>query len=152
MITLEPATEADALELAPLLREADRAEVLALGRDPVEALSVSVGRSAEAWTARDDGGAIICMGGVVPASLIGPTASPWLLGSPLVERHARTFLRETRRLVDRWSQEWPSLRNMVDARYERAHRWLRRIGFTVSEPRPLPPTGAMFCLAERERL
>lgn len=151
MITLRPANEVDARELALALREADRAEVLSLGREPEEALLVSLEHSAEAWTARTEAGAIVCMAGVCPSSLIGPTAYPWLLGSRLVSANPVTFVRESRRLVERWNARWSTLMNFVDDRYEAAHRWLMRLGFTLSEARPTPPTGALFRLAERNR-
>lgn len=136
MITMLPATEDDARELAPLLRAEDRAEVLALGLEPVDGLLQSVAAACEAWTWRDDG-RIICMAGVAPLSLIGSTGIPWLLGSPLVAAHRRTFMVETSRRVAHWLTLFPVLRNVVDARYEAAIRWLRWLGFTVGEPFPL---------------
>ncbi len=133
MITMLPATEDDARELATLLRVEDRAEVLALGLDPVDALLGSLSGSCEAWTWRDDG-RIICMAGVGPLSLIGQTGVPWLLGSDLVPVHRRAFMIETRRTVARWLGMFAVLRNTVDCRYEAAIRWLRWLGFTIGEP------------------
>ena len=75
MITMLPATEDDARELAPLLRPEDRAEMLALGLDPVDGLLQSLAAAREAWTWRDDG-RLICMAGVAPLSLIGSTGVP----------------------------------------------------------------------------
>lgn len=136
MITVLPATEEDAGELAPLLRSEDRAEVLALGVDLFYGLLQSVAASRETWTYRDDG-QIICMAGVAPLSLIGSTGIPWLLGSPLVAIHRRAFMVETRRTVARWLTMFDVLRNVVDAQYEAAVRWLRWLGFTIGEPFPL---------------
>jgi hypothetical protein len=134
--TLLPATEADAHELAPILRAQDHAEVIALGVEPAEALLESVRHAREAWTARADG-RIICMAGLNPTSLIGQTAVPWLLGSDLVPQHGPHFLRESRRLVALWLQQYAVLRNVVDDHYTQAHRWLRWLGFTVGEPMPI---------------
>jgi stage V sporulation protein SpoVS len=133
VITMLPSTEDDARELAPLLRAEDRAEVLALGVAPVDGLLQSLAAAREAWTYRDDG-RIICMAGVAPLSLIGSTGIPWLLGSPLVVAHRRAFMVETRRMVARWLDWFPVLRNVVDARYQAAIRWLRWLGFTIGEP------------------
>ena len=133
MITMTPAIEDDARELAPLLRAEDRAEVLALGVEPVDGLLQSLAAAREAWTYRDDS-RIICMAGVSPLSLIGHTGVPWLLGSPLVATHRRAFLIETRRMVARWLGWFPLLRNVVDARYDAAIRWLRWLGFSIGEP------------------
>ena len=136
MITMLPAIEEDARELALVLRAEDRDEVLALGRDPVEGLLQSVACAREAWTYRD-GSRIICMAGVGPLSLIGHAGVPWVLGSDLVPAHRRAFLVETRRTVARWLTIFPLLSNVVDARYDAAIRWLRWLGFTIGEPFPL---------------
>ena len=133
MITMLPATEDDAHELAPLLRAEDRAEVLALGVAPVDGLLQSLAAAREAWTWRGDS-RIICMAGVSPLSLIGSTGVPWLLGSPLVASHRRAFMVETRRTVARWLMMFCALRNVVDDRYVAAHRWLRWLGFEIGEP------------------
>jgi len=133
VITMLSATEDDARELAPLLRTEDRAEVLALGVDPFYGLLGSVAASREAWTYRDDG-QIICMAGVAPLSLIGSTGIPWLLSSPLVATHRRAFMVETRRTLAHWLTMFDVLRNVVDAQYEAAVRWLRWLGFKIGEP------------------
>lgn len=138
-----PATEADALELGPLLRAQDRAEVEALGAEPEAALLASVQNAAEAWTGRADG-QIVCMWGVNPATLIGPTGIPWLLGSDLVPLHRKVFLRENKRWVAHALDLFPLLRNVVDARYAEAIRWIRWMGFTLHDPLPLGKGGAMF--------
>lgn len=127
----------DAAELAQVLRLEDRAEVFAL-LGPVDPIHGAVGSllhglatAREAWTARDDAGQIICMAGVSPFSLIGPTGVPWVLGSDLVRHHRRAFMVESRRLVARWLAWFGSLRNVVDARYAASIRWLRWLGFEV---------------------
>ena len=149
MITMLPATEDDARELAPLLRAEDRAEVLALGLDPIDGLLQSLADAREAWTWRDDG-RIICMAGVSPLSLIGSTGIPWLLGSPLVAAHRRAFLVETRRMVAHWLTVFPVLRNVVGARYAAAIRWLGWLGFTIGEPFPLAK--GTFRIVQKEML
>lgn len=147
MITMLPATEDDARELAPLLRTEDRAEVLALGLEPVDGLLQSLAAAREAWTWRDDG-RIICMAGVAPLSLIGSTGVPWLLGSPLVVAHRRAFMVETRRMVAHWLRMFGVLRNVVDDRYAAAHRWLRWLGFEIGEPFPL--ANGLFRVVHKE--
>lgn len=136
MIAMVAATEVDARELAPLLREEDRLEVLALGLDPFQGLLQSLAGAREAWTYRADG-QLVCMAGISPRSLIGRAGVPWLLGSELVVRHRRFFMVETRRVVAHWLTQFDSLTNIVDARYEAAVRWLGWLGFDVGEPFPL---------------
>ena len=145
--TLLPATVDDARELAPLLRAPDRAEVLALGVDPVEGLLTSLRSSQEAFAARAANGGIICMAGVSPATLTGPTGVPWLLGSDLVPVYRRAFMVETRAMIAHWLTLYPILRNVVDARYEAAIRWLEWLGFTIGEP--VPMARGMFREARR---
>jgi len=133
VIAMHPATSDDARELAPLLRAEDRAEVLALGVTPVDGLLQSLDAAREAWTWRDDG-RIICMAGVAPLSLIGSTGVPWLLGSTLIATHRRAFMVESCRLVERWLTQFDALRNVVDARYTAAIRWLGWLGFEIGPP------------------
>lgn len=135
-MTVLAATDDDVHQLAPRLRAEDRAEVLALGVDPVDGLLQSIAGAREAWTYRADR-QIICMAGITPLSLIGRIGVPWLLGSELVLQHRRTFMTETRRMVAHWLTHFDVLRNVVDARYEAAIRWLRWLGFVIGEPFPL---------------
>ncbi len=135
MITRHCATYDDVHELAPRLRAEDRAEVLALGFAPVDGLLQSIAGAHEAWTYRADR-QIICMAGIAPLSLIGRVGVPWLLGSELVLQHRRTFMMETRRMVAHWLTRFDVLRNIVDARYEAAIRWLRWLDFKIGEPFP----------------
>jgi hypothetical protein len=136
VITVLSATEDDARELAPLLRPEDRAEVLALGLDPIDGLLQSLIGAQEAWTYRAEG-QIVCMAGITPLSLIGRTGVPWLLGSELVVQHRRVFMVETCRMVARWLTLFDVLRNVVDDRYDAAIRWLSWLGFEIGDPFPL---------------
>jgi len=146
-VEIRPATLADAALLE--LRAADRAEVAALsGRDPREALAESVERSAMAWAGLADG-RLVCLFGVVPASLAGVTGVPWLLGSDDVCAYSRAFLRRNRAYVSAMLGEFPVLRNVVDARNEVSIRWLRWLGFTFGEACPLGVAGLPFIPFER---
>ena len=154
MIILLPARDADARELAPVLREEDRAEVLALlgpvhpVEGPSDSLLQSLASAREAWTARDARGRIICMTGVSRMSLIGSTGVPWLLGSDLVTAYRRVFLVESRRMVAHWLTLFEVLQNVVDARYAAAIRWMRWLGFEIGPPFPL--THGLFCRVSKE--
>jgi hypothetical protein len=147
-ITMRPATEDDAHELAPLLRAGDRAELSALsGRDPAELLIESVHASWETTAYRCDEG-LICIAGVAPLSLIGTTGVPWLMGTDLVPRHRSAFLRHSREAMPRWLARFPILRNVVDARYAGAIRWLTWLGFEIGPPFAL--AHGLFRLARKE--
>ncbi len=135
MIEIRPATLDDAAAL--VMRAADRAEVEALaGRDPQEVLAESVERSSMAWAGCADG-KLVCLFGVVPASLAGVTGVPWLLGSDDVCAYSRAFLRRNRAYVRGMLAEYPILRNVVDARNEVSIRWLKWLGFRFGTARPM---------------
>lgn len=134
---ISPAVPGDAALLAAVLNADDRREIEALsGRDPAAVILEGIGKSTEAWTGRI-GGEIVCVCGVGPASAIGETGVPWLLGSDLVQAHASVFLRQSRLFVRRWAGLFPVLHNVVDARHTRAVRWLRWLGFEILPARPM---------------
>lgn len=144
-----PATVDHAELLAATMREEDRAEVEAAhGVKPLEALLVSLRTSSEAWTLLR-GGEVLAMGGVAP---VGDTlltrdvrGQVWLLSGTGVERNRKAFLRATRELLGKLLEEYPELVNAVDARYDRALRWVKWLGFEVGDPQPLGKEGALFC-------
>lgn len=135
-IAIVPASLAHAVELAPIMRAADIREIEAVsGAAPLEALRFSLARSTEAWAGTVDG-AVACIFGVGPLSLLGGEGCPWLLGSDLVERNALAFARRNRAMVARWLQTYRVLRNHVDARNTQAIRWLGWLGFVLQPPVP----------------
>ncbi len=141
-VEIRPATLRDALTL--VLRRADREEVEALsGRNPREVLVESVERSSSAWAGLADG-ELVCLFGVVPLTLSGVTGIPWLLGSPAVCDYSRQFLRRNKAFVRAMLQEYPVLKNVVDARNTVSIRWLRWLGFTMGEPTPMGTAGLPF--------
>lgn len=130
-IDVIPATVDHARALAPRMRAADRDEVWASGGfGPLAALERSLALSPLAWTGTVDG-VPACMFGAASASLLGGEGVPWLLGSDLIERHQRAFLRRNREYVRQMQAAFPVLRNMVDARNMTSIRWLRWLGFTI---------------------
>lgn len=128
-----PATEAGAVALARRLRAADKAEVTAQGLTPQQALVQSLRGSLWARMAVL-GGRPFCMWGVEAASLIGGVGYPWLLGSAVLDRFPRDFLRESRAGLAEMLETFERLDVFVDARYAKAVRWLRWLGFVAGEP------------------
>lgn len=128
-----PATEAGAMVLARRLRAADKAEVMAQGLTPEEALLGSLRGSLWARMALL-GGRPFCMWGVEAASLIGGVGYPWLLGSPLLDRFPRDFLRESRAGLAEMLETFERLEVFVDARYGKTARWMRWLGFVSGDP------------------
>jgi hypothetical protein len=134
VITVVPATmdHARAIELRP----GDAHEVAAYGLNPSEAIGQSLARALWAETYLADG-EVAAIGGLSVTMMVGGVGQPWLLTGPACERYKKTFLKETRRQVERMRAEMLPLVNFVDADYARAVRWLRWLGFTIDPPQPM---------------
>ena len=132
-------------ELARTMRQADRDEIAACGvPDPVEALQVSLYRSTWAYCALIDG-EVAAIFGIAPwGSLVGETGVPWLLGSNVILKHRKVFMRMAPHYIELMRRVHPKLLNIVDSRNTLAVRWLRRAGFTVHPPSHVAPTGVLF--------
>lgn len=143
-IRVAPAEPADARRLAPRLREADRREVFAAaGLDPLIALSASLGRSALAWTGWV-GAEPVALFGVARPSLLAGVGLPWLLGSDLLLRHQRAFLRRCPGYLERMRRGHLLLHNWVDERNAASRRWLAWLGFRFDPPAPFGRFGRPF--------
>lgn len=131
-----PATVEHARELAHNMREPDRAEVWAAGHlMPEQATVTSLAASRDAWAGLADG-RVVCMFGVGAPMICSVTGVPWLLATAELERHARPFLRRNRKMLRKMMKDYGVLRNHVDARNEKAVRWLRWLGFKILPPEP----------------
>lgn len=149
MFTVTPATLAHAFRMAPNMRRSDVDEIWAAAyRLPLESLEHGIACSSEAWAALV-GDEVACIFGVAPASILASEGCPWMLGTPLIERHALPFLRRCRPVVDHWAEVYGHLANHVDARNTKAIRWLRWLGFVIHEAEPLGPMALPFHRFER---
>lgn len=129
--------------LAPRLREADVNEVLALGfRNSLAALEASFYSSDAVFTGLIDGVPAMMFG--VGAPLFAESGTVWALGTDTLTAHPREMLVYGRRKIRELLEEFPVLENWCDARYHAAHRWLKRLGFTLSDPEPHGPHGEEF--------
>ena len=145
------ATMEHTLELAPRMREADVREVWATGHlTPLASLQGSLHISVDAGTAIVDG-EIMCMYGVGATSLLADLGFPWMLGSDIMEEHARFYLRRARSWIA-WAQgRFPVLRNHVDVRNESSIVWLKWMGFEFEEAIPYGPDQVPFYPFELRR-
>lgn len=128
-----PARAIHIRHIARNMRPADEAEVRALGRSPFAAMVVSLRRSQRAWTIIADGKAV-GMFGVGDVNILAGVGSPWMLGTPALERHATIFLRNCNYWVRQLLDGYTVLRNCVDDRNTLSIRWLKWLGFQVGEP------------------
>jgi hypothetical protein len=143
-IVIRPTQPGDAAQLFAHLRASDLAECQAYGQPDIAAgIEASVRRSMLCWTGLADGelAAII---GVAPVNVLTGMGSPWMLGTPLLDRHQRVLVRRTPEYIARMLQAFPHLVNFVHARNTTSVRWLRRLGFTLHEAVPYGPLGEPF--------
>jgi len=150
-LTIEAATMALAMDMAPFMREEDVAEVRAsAGFDPQEALEASVRWSAQSYAARFDG-ELAAIFGIGPASFLSGVGIPWLLCTPTLLRHPHTFHRASQAFVAAWLDEYTSLEQMVDLRNRVSLRWLKHLGFTIEAPQSWGVERRLFCPVHIER-
>ena len=67
-----------------------------------------------------------------------------MLGTPLLDQHARVLVRLTPVYIGRMLGAFPHLLNYVHAGNTTSVRWLRRLGFTLAEPQPYGARGELF--------
>lgn len=130
--------------LAGNLRRADQGEMAAYGfRDPTIAIQRSVDGSMLCWTGLVNGDLAAILG-VGPISLLRGIGSPWMMGTPLLDRNIREMIRRTPEYLGRMETMFPKLVNWVYAGNTSSKRWLRSVGFKLEPPQPLGPKGQLF--------
>lgn len=134
----------DVEELVNNLRHADIEEIRASGDLlPIEAVQQCVALSAPCWAAVING-ELAAIFGAAPISLIGPIGTPWLLGTPVMDRHPRTVISTSRPYLALIQAAYPQLVNWVDVRNTRSIRWLKALGFNFHPAAPYGPRGLPF--------
>ncbi|MCM7687617.1 hypothetical protein M8S61_08175 [Enterobacter asburiae] len=138
MITAQivPATAEHIEAMLPNVRQADVDEFLATnGWIPRRVLETGL-RTSTFCCAGLVNGEVVTIFGVAPASMIGGSGIPWLVGTDALEKYQRTFLRRCGKVVNAMLTVYPYLENYIDARNHVARAWLNWLGFTIEEPKP----------------
>lgn len=139
-----PATAEHIEAIIPLVRQADIDEFLAAnGWSPRRVLETGL-RTSTFCCAGLINGEVVTVFGVAPASMIGGSGIPWLVGSDALEKYQRTFLRRCGKVVNAMLTVYPYLENYVDARNHVAKAWLHWLGFTLEGPAPYGVLGLPF--------
>lgn len=154
MVEFRPPERGDALAVARVLREADRAELRAAGlegpREWRACIEEGIAHSALCWTALVQG---------VPAAVLGCRAlpdvgpdvgAPWFLGTDAVWKSRRAFVAVAPSYIGQMLERFPRLLNHVHASNTRAVRWLEAVGFDLAPPHRHPVTGAWFRVFTKE--
>lgn len=147
MRTVAPCIEHITL-LLPLLHHDDRAllDRLTQGR-PVEMLARNIGSSEVGWCGLDDAGAVVTLGGIIPAD--SETGYVWQVAAPSLPNHKRDYLRQGRDMLALGLIRFERLTTTIKADYRTALRHARRLGFAVAEP--AMQAGVSVCRCERGR-
>lgn len=145
-VLIRPTETGDAETLFANLRASDRDECAAYGGDTLEMIRSSVARSVLCWTGIVDGELAAIIGVTRLTDTVGV---PWMLGTPVLDRHARVLVRRTPEYIARMLAAFPYLLNYVHAKNTTSVRWLRRLGFTLSAPEPFGPFSEPFHRFER---
>jgi hypothetical protein len=131
-----PACNDDAVRLAWVMRADDRREMAALEQGPEEALFLCLAESSEAWTVWQ-GEEIMAMYGVrAQDGLV------WMLSGESADRYPKAFYKASKVLLEDLRERHPRLWNLVDSRYDKAVRWLHRLGFRYQWQREI--NGVVF--------
>lgn len=130
------ATKAHIERLLPHVRQADIDEFYAMSMlSPREVLEKGILQSTKAWAGIIDG-EVITIFGVSPGSILTGIGVPWLVGSDLLEKYQKIFLRRCRPVLNSMLAIYPELINYVDARNHVAKGWLHWLGFKLEEAKP----------------
>ncbi len=133
-LTFCKARLADALDLAPRLREMDLRELRAVTDDaPAEVLSRDIAGSDFAWAAVI-GGRCHALFGVTSFPATPGVGIPWFLSSDIAVKFRREWLEVAPRYLDAMHAKYRTLTNAVHQENAVSIRWLRRMGFQLTEP------------------
>lgn len=122
-------------QLGNTMRPCDAAELIAVTTlTPLQAVQVSVRNShidfLWAYYADDT---LLCIAGCTL------TGNPWLLATPALDSHLQHVTQEAKRQVRMMLQHWDKLSNSIDVRNIKTIRWLKALGFTLTETLEIRP-------------
>lgn len=118
--------------IARHMREIDRAECIAMGHEPKEALRNARRKSLWSLTAMVDGKPSALMGLAV-LNMVEGVGVPFFLGTDEVYKHGRTLLARGPAVIALMRQTTPTLVNLVSCQNGRAIRLLKRWGFELGD-------------------
>ncbi len=131
-LIVRPATGQDVRDMAPRLRIADKAEIVASTGEPaLLALGRGFASSEKCWTV-EWRGRPAAMFGCVPIIEDGSrprVGSIWLLGTDDINLFGYRFLHESQKWVEIVTKGYDLVGNIVDARNLKHIKWLKWLGF-----------------------
>jgi len=103
---------------------------------PAQAMYHGLNQARLARTGFIDGEAV-CMMGVNTVSAVSGIGRPWLIGTNLIDKYAKTFLRRCRPVVEEMMSDYKRLENYIDVRNVKAIAWLEWLSFEMADPQPM---------------
>lgn len=139
-----PTTDEHIEMLLEDIRDEDKAEAAAMDTfDLKSLLRDNIKRSVECWTCLVDEG-VVAIFGVIRLTLLSDSVCPWMATTNLVYKHKKAFLKCTKLGVEFWANKYKNLESFIDARYDKALRWAKWVGFTIHPAKPYGPYGNLF--------
>lgn len=130
--------------VAAHIREADAREIYYLACiSPATAIRVTAAFALAAWTALVDGKPAVIFG-INRQAMVSDVGVPWMLATPVMEKHRYRFLREAKHYFERMDRAFERMENHVWSGNLKSIWWLTWLGFTIEEPKPYGPFGAPF--------
>lgn len=143
MIKVRKATALDAEYIALNMRQADRDEFYKSTGDHDCLKSIMFGLSA------DDSVTYCIVADQKPMALVGCIEKQdyqvvWACGTDQVKKYGKSFVAETRRLLEKHRHKYKPYVNYVDCENLNAVRYLKHVGFQLLDPIPYGKLNAEF--------
>ena len=132
----------DVLVLGANMRQCDRWEVWHMTRkSPIDALMDGYKVSDKPFVVEWKGKPIAMFG---VSGHKGHLGVPWMLASDDIKKVRKTFLRECKEHIEKMHGSYPTLTNFVWSKNEVHIAWLKWLGFTFGEAKPMGPDNELF--------
>lgn len=135
MIEVRPIAPEAIDALLPWLRPVDRLELDCMMPENQRAGLIRMAERARRARAAYIDGEIVGIFGVSAQGVLSSTGCPWMLATPLIERHdvKREFIAGSRVALEWLAQDFARLWNVVSVENRAAIRWLGWLGFVFGD-------------------
>lgn len=138
--------KSDCGKLSPILRLADRREVIAhSGQSAKDGLETALNASDECWSVDYDDKPIAMFGYLVDS---GGSANVWMLGSDKIKDIRWQFLRESKRWLNNIAKDFDRVWAVADVRNKKHTDWYTWLGFSIMATIHAGPFGLPFYYIE----
>jgi hypothetical protein len=139
---VRPAKLVDALILGANIRECDRWEIWHLARKaPADAFLDGYRTSDDPYVIEWQGKPIAMFG---VSGNKGSIGVPWMLGTDDIKKIKKALLSQCKDYLERMHVDYPTLTNFVWSKNLVHIAWLKWLGFTFGEARPMGPDNELF--------